>query len=125
MKTLFTEAWRRMKLLSEDDTVDADIHSMLVLRTVWGCIGEGEESRQELNLTQQYASKEADESIHNFEFVTFSGDRPIKIVCVKPEEESWIIAPMRQMKHLDLATKWKSDGEVETNEATAILEVSR
>jgi len=124
MESLFVESTKRLKLLKGDDNPEPDIHSKLVLRTLWELIGHINNPRQVINITQEAASRGGNE-VH-FEFITFDKDRPLHHMKVRSDGNCWISAPMRQLKHLHLKTKWRSNGEIDTgSEGGALVEVLR
>ncbi len=94
---LFIEATKRLKLQEEDDDIELDIHSSLIVRTLWGCIGQTKGFKHLLNISQQFFSVQAHE-LH-FEYLKFDNKRPLRHVKINADGDCWITSPMTQIKH--------------------------
>ncbi len=102
---VFAEASKRLKLVVEEDDVEADRHSSLVVRTLWESIGQIKGFKHKLNIAQQFLTKQASE-LH-FEYFHFDVRRPLRHVKVNADGDCWIAALLMQIKHFAASERWK------------------
>ncbi len=101
---LFIEASKRLKVQEEDDTVELDIHSTLMVRTLFERIGQLKGFKHLLNIAQQFASIQ--ESELHFEYLKFDNKRPLRHVRVDAEGDCWISTLMVQIQQFSTVSEW-------------------